>query len=359
MYKWNIRDLQLSKNAEIGLLQITNNRATLTDERPYPPKQYNSFTEPTLVSYLGQLAVRETITLTTANISYGSGTYEIHSSSIYGQGLNRNLLFNYVLNETGSGWAYDVYSRTTGLYLYTNKYIIDGYYGDWVIIKLPSPIILTKFTFWARSGLINRSPGLWRCYGSNDDINYEEIPNASNDVISLTTSSYVNNIYEKVVNNNTKSYLYYGFVVRKLADIGTTSDMLNFNELRLFGREEIKLLSEERQYPPKIWDTIEPSITTITYNGFNAFRTNFSLFYNNITYGGGTYTITYSTRFVLTGPGFFGCPAENLFNHLIDTTNYNQTANFLDNTIIGFDNSGNYIGERFLGETSYKGLWFF
>ena len=44
---------------------------------------------------------------------------------------------------------------------------------------------------------------------------------------------------------------------------------------------------------------------------------------------------------------------------IIDTTNYNQTANFLNSSITGFNSAGNYVGERFLGETSYKGLWFF
>ena len=34
-----------------------------------------------------------------------------------------------------------------------------------------------------------------------------------------------------------KSYLYYGIVVNRLSNITSTSDMLNFNELRLFEKE--------------------------------------------------------------------------------------------------------------------------
>lgn len=240
IFKWNIRDLQLSKNAEIGLVQVANNNLTITTERQYPPKAFNSFTEPISVSYLGQSVFKETITLTTDDITYGSGTYEIYSSSVYvGLSINKVLLFNYNLGDSaGTGWGNALYNTSTGLYTGT-KYIIDGYYGDWIIIKLPNAIVLSKFIFWARPGLINRSPGLWKCYGSNDGINYEEIPEASNSITSLTQSSYVNNIYQKQTNNITKSYLYIGFVVRRLADIGATSDMLNFNEIRLYGREKI------------------------------------------------------------------------------------------------------------------------
>ncbi len=75
------------------------------------------------------------------------------------------------------------------------------------------------------------------------------------------------------------------------------------------------------------------------YNGFNAFRINFTLNATGITYGSGTYSITYSTRYILNGQ-YYNCPAENLFNHRINTTNYSETANFLDNTITGYNSSG-------------------
>ncbi len=172
------------------------------------------------------------------------------------------MLFNYnLVDNEGAGWVNPIYDTSTALYI-GDKYIINNYYGDWIIIKLPNPIVLSKFIFWARPGLINRSPGLWKCYGSNDGINYEEIPEASNNVISLTQSSYVNNIFKKQTNNITKSFLYIGFVIRRLADVGATSGMLNFNEIRLYGREEILYYSPERQYPPKAWNSYTEPITS-------------------------------------------------------------------------------------------------
>jgi hypothetical protein len=213
------------------------------------------------------------------------------------------LLFNYNLTDSGgAGWAYQVYNTSTGLYTGTDKYIINGYYGDWIIIKLPNPIVLSKFIFWARPGLINRSPGLWKCYGSNDGINYEERPEAYINVISLTQSSYVNNKYEKQTNNITKPYLYIGFVVRRLADIGATSDMVNFNEIRLYGREEILYYSPERVYPPKLYGSFTPEITQsgeiLNISPTTYYKETITLNLTGIKYGIGDYIIYSSSSFL-------------------------------------------------------------
>ena len=95
MYKWNVRDLQLN-NAEIALVQIANNKATITEERQYPPKLFNTFTTETTVIYLDQNPVYfQTITLNTDNITYGSGTYDIYSSSSFG--TNNTSKNNYLI----------------------------------------------------------------------------------------------------------------------------------------------------------------------------------------------------------------------------------------------------------------------
>jgi hypothetical protein len=46
--------------------------------------------------------------------------------------------------------------------------------GDWIIIKLPQPIMLTLFRFHT-GGTLTRSPAEWKCYGSNDGITFTEI----------------------------------------------------------------------------------------------------------------------------------------------------------------------------------------
>jgi hypothetical protein len=82
--------------------------------------------------------------------------------------------------------------QPNGTYNTSNNYIINGYYGEWLIIKLPNPIILTRFRFYPRPLLIFRSPGLWKCYGSNDGITFTEIlPEKIVGVIFTPLSKYL------------------------------------------------------------------------------------------------------------------------------------------------------------------------
>ncbi len=86
---------------------------------------------------------------------------------------------------------------SSGTYNKSN-FIISDYTGDWVVLKLPSPIILSKFNIVARNLNVNRAPAEWKCYGSNNGLTFTEIPDASN-LTRLTTSSYSNNIYTKIL----------------------------------------------------------------------------------------------------------------------------------------------------------------
>ena len=69
-------------------------------------------------------------------------------------------------------YIYSVIWKNNGYYINTRtSYIQSDYLGDWIIIKLPNPIILTKFRFYRNN--FNRAPALWRFYGSIDGINWE------------------------------------------------------------------------------------------------------------------------------------------------------------------------------------------
>ena len=51
-------------------------------------------------------------------------------------------------------------------------------------------IKLTKFTFSARTGYVAGCPGKWKMYGSNDEINWNYIPDASNtDITAVYTDN--------------------------------------------------------------------------------------------------------------------------------------------------------------------------
>ena len=75
--------------------------------------------------------------------------------------------------------------------------------------------------------------------------------------------------------------------------------MLNFAEIRLFGKEEIKYLTEEREYPPKTFDiataeeTKSGEILNVVPSTY--IKENLLLNKTDINYGSGKYEIYSST----------------------------------------------------------------
>jgi hypothetical protein len=220
-----------------AILLINNKQDTYTPERQYPPKLYNSSNNETTMTFLSKTVYTQTLTLNTDGITYGSGQYIIYSSSVFTSGdqtiYRKRDLFNFATEETGGHW--DTCYNASGNYTLLN-FIKNDYNGDWIIIKLPNPIILTKFKFFHRTSFVSQAPSLWRCYGSNDGVNFTEITEAFNDVIAnaLVASSYnINKMYEKVLNDTFKTfYQYIGFTFNKTV----SNQYLCFCELQLFGK---------------------------------------------------------------------------------------------------------------------------
>jgi len=81
-----INNINYNSNLIINNSNTTTNllfNINYTIEREYPSKLYTSFSSQSVITYLTQNPTYyETITLNTTDISYGSGTYEIYSSSI-------------------------------------------------------------------------------------------------------------------------------------------------------------------------------------------------------------------------------------------------------------------------------------
>ena len=308
MYEWNIRDLQLGKYADIALVQLASINADYTEERQYPPKAYNSSTNEAtatgeLQNILPTTFYKQTITLNTTDITYGFGDYIIYSSSrfpIGDQSLYRKRdLFNYVFNETGGHW--DILYTGTGNYN-GNNYIKSDYLGEWIIVKLPTSIILQKFRFYGRPNYLTQTPKLWRCYGSNDGITFTEIKSASNDTTPLTLASYdANRMYEKIVNTNI-SYLYIGFTVNKV----NNNDYLCFAELQLFGREKLNIM------PPIMWYKFDASSTNMLLDSSG---NNYNLTNNGATFDGTNFKRGYgSVAFNHTTQQHLTIPSINLYN---------------------------------------------
>jgi len=216
---------------------ITNVNNTLnlvyTSERQYPPKLYDSSSTETTITFLNKTVYYESITVNSYINGYMIGNYNLYSSTSYSSANSKKLLFNYNTVETaGAHWALSQYT-IGGLYNSTN-YILSNYLGDWVIIQLPNPIILTRFRFYSRATYTNRAPAEWKCYGSIDGITFTEITEGHN-LTKLSATDYASGYYEKTLASTfTTPYLYIGWCVNKLAG---DDYIMNFIELQIFGKE--------------------------------------------------------------------------------------------------------------------------
>jgi hypothetical protein len=149
-------------------------------------------------------------------------------------------LFNLITNDYISPFKSFQYNISTGNYLTTNRYI-NNYYGDWIIIKKPYAIYLTKYRIYNNPSFIQRAPSLFKIFASTDGSIYDEIINASNNTTALTTSSYSSGYFEKIVNYFTKPYLYFALVVNKIIAGVSDSHLLNISEFQIFGKEIINI----------------------------------------------------------------------------------------------------------------------
>ena len=211
-----------------------------TNEKQFPPRLYDtSSPETNYTPTTGdELFGLNPTTIYKQTISLNNhGNYTIYSSSTTND-INhlKNLLFNFnSADSEGAHWGANNYNAS-GV---SNKLtcIKADYTGDWIIIKLPYKIVLTKFRFYNRSALIDRAPGRWKCYGSNDGINFTEITEAGNVQTNLTVSNYALGYYEDIIPSIFDiPYLYIGWVVKQLVGAVT---ILNFNELQIFGKDDI------------------------------------------------------------------------------------------------------------------------
>lgn len=365
IYNWNIRDLQLGSYAEMALVNINSINDDLTPERQYPPKEYDTYIEQTtntgeILNVIPTTYYKEVITLNTDNITYGSGDYILFSSSTSQEvptARKRNLFNNVLNNELGAFWGNTGnYSITDGYYLLNNDCIKNDYKGDWLIVKLPVAIILSKYRFYPRTGVVIRCPSLFRFYGSNDGVNWIELIDASNDTNPLTLDNYSSGFYEKIFNNSIKTpFQYIGFVVNKIIGNETTNDFifLNIAQFELFGSEKIvrvkQRFTEERPYPPKLYDSSTAPTTSsgeiVNTNPSTYYKETFTLNTNNITYGSGTYDLYYSSSYnfpITTIVGFFNknyadsiSTAANQFKSSSGYYNYPTLSNYIVNNFLG------------------------
>jgi len=226
----------LLDNTYLTSNHLYNLNYTYTVERQYPSKLYTTIQPEDTATLLNKLVYRSNFYLNNQSISYGAGYYEVYSSSTFDTPTTKDKLFNFNTTDSiYSRWGISLYNSGTGLYQGDNS-IDNTYFGDWVIIKLPVSILLTRYRIYQRSDFLTKAPSLWRDYGSNEGITFTEITEA-NQTTRLT--SYSGGFFEKSLNPSfTTLYQYIGFVFNALLSTSGQSD-LSFAELQLFGKEVI------------------------------------------------------------------------------------------------------------------------
>jgi hypothetical protein len=165
---------------------------------------------------------------TVSGQDYGNGLYEVTYSSAFNT-LEPFFCFNTSQNSAGA-WADNQYISG----VYNGSASIDGgtYKGDWLKIKLPVAIKLSRYSFLQRRPeqfLRDRAPNDFKIYGSNDNSIWDVL-------VDKRTVTYTNDSYEEIVTNVQKYYTYYALVVNKMSG---NQVILNFDEWFIYGVEQL------------------------------------------------------------------------------------------------------------------------
>jgi len=196
--------------------------------------------------------------------AYGNGLYEVSVSTEYDTSFQGNKAFN--ISYTG-GFASAQYQYPSGVYN-LNNYIVSDYKGDWVKIKLPYAITLTKYGFQQRPGSFeNKAPGKYKIYGSNDDTNWDILVHKTDKITYNLQISESNDYFEENLNVN-QTYQYFALVVNELSGTG---DLLNFAEWYIYGQEYI---NEDSNYK-----TLTFTYDATRYPEIDADATNLKVWY--------------------------------------------------------------------------------
>jgi len=169
--------------------------------------------------------------------SYGNGVYEVsESDGTYDPSKTGFSAFNTSMSDR----VHFNNKYTNGVYN-GSDYIVPGYLGDWIKIKLPRPIKLTRYGFKQRLNYLIRAPGKYKLYGSNDGTNWDVLVHKRNTISYTQQISFANDYFEENINVNNQ-YQYFGLVVNQLYG---NEQYFNFDEWYIYGKE---FISEEPEY---------------------------------------------------------------------------------------------------------------
>jgi len=205
----------LETSKSIGLTpKVEAIPALMTIERMYPPLRNVSSTNHSIT---GQ--------------AYGNGFYITSFSSFFAEDPAFNIFNTSIFN--GGHWAAgNRYIQPNGTFSSSlTDNIVSGYNGDWLKIKFPVAINLTRYALKTRTTFPTRAPQNFKIYGSNDEINWVELTH-------ITNPTYVGGLYETTISTS-GSYNSFGLVVNKLVGGDIQPYILNFDEWFIHGMEKL------------------------------------------------------------------------------------------------------------------------
>jgi cytoskeletal protein CcmA (bactofilin family) len=127
-----------------------------------------------------------------------------------------------------------------------NSYLVNNFTGDYITIKLPNKIYLTKYVICSTIDKIKKAPQHFSIYGSIDGVNWNKIVEKN-----LTPTSYINTpipnstystgYYTDDETKSSVAYDYYGIVVNKLiGPLDASDNNLSFSLWNVYGTNNLK-----------------------------------------------------------------------------------------------------------------------
>jgi len=175
-------------------------------------------------------------TTTLSSLPYGNGPYVVTASSYYNVGpLYPYLVFDKLTGENANAWLSSGIVYTNSAYNATTySTLVSGnlIYGEWVDILLPTQIVLNYYTIQAETTSYTRTPRTWIIAGSNNGgTTWFQVDSQTN-----VTYSYVSQVIQFIINNNTIPYNEYRIIIKNINTL-SGNDWTAIAEWVLYGSQ--------------------------------------------------------------------------------------------------------------------------
>ena len=167
---------------------------------------------------------------------YGSGLYTVSYSTFTTSSEPFRCFNESSSSNNAATWRVGDYNA--GVFN-SNLNLVSDYNGDWLVIKLPVSIKLTRFDIKQISTTLNRAPNNFRFYGSTNGSSWTLLVNKTNTVYKNLLYTHTDMTQYSSATN--QYYNHFGLVVNTL--LGTSETTLSFDELFIYGIEQVTPLS--------------------------------------------------------------------------------------------------------------------